>query len=586
VFSFAGLVELAKADQVKTDQVKSGLVKPGLAKQRLRSINFGQLAALLLLLTIFALILLGPLISLFSKAFMTKGGDWAGLANYTQYFKTPSLTISIGNTIDISLWSTLFSATFGLLFAYALTRTRMVGKLFFKYLALLPIFMPTLIHALALVFLFGKQGIITQLGLDINLYGRTGIIIAETIYTFPQAFLMFSIALEYADGRLYEAADSMGVSPFTQFIKITLPDIKYTAVNVLFVCFTLAFTDFGAPKVIGGSYNVLATDIYKQIVGQFDMNMGAVVGTLLLIPALLSFVVGKVTNSINASTLSSRATNFKIKKCMPRDVAFFIVCIAVSLAFLALTAALLIGALSKYFPYDMSLSLQSFMFDSSTGGINSFSHSLQMAIFTAVSGTVFVFIYAYLVEKSQRFSLLKKIGRLLSALPLALPGMVIGLSFIFFFNNANNPLNIIYGTVLILVLSNVLHYFSVPFLTATGALKKLDSEFECVSESMGVPGYKTLLMVSAPLCLPAILEIFMYFFVNAMVTVSAVVFLYSAQFQIAAIAITHMEEAGNISQAAAMGFLILLINVIVRILYEAAIKIVKAKLARKEITNV
>jgi iron(III) transport system permease protein len=117
-----------------------------------------------------------------------------------------------------------------------------------------------------------------------------------------------------------------------------------------------------------------------------------------------------------------------------------------------------------------------------------------------------------------------------------------------------------------------LHYFAVPFITATGSLKRLDREFESVSDSMNVPRLQLFLRVSAPLSLSALLEIFLYYFVNSMVTVSAVVFLYGAKFKIASIAITHMEEAGDISQAAAMSLLILFINVAVRIAYAFAVR--------------
>jgi len=157
-------------------------------------------------------------------------------------------------------------------------------------------------------------------------------------------------------------------------------------------------------------------------------------------------------------------------------------------------------------------------------------------------------------------------------LPLAVPGMVVGLSYIFFFNMRGNPLHFLYGTVGILVLSNIMHYFSVPYLGATGALLKLDREFESAAESMKIPRWKTFFRVSVPLSFNAIVEIAMYFFVNSMVTVSALVFLYTAQFKVASIAITHMEEAGDVSQAAAMSLLILFINVAVRALYEAVIR--------------
>jgi iron(III) transport system permease protein len=359
-----------------------------------------------------------------------------------------------------------------------------------------------------------------------------------------------------------------------KLLRITLPEIKYTVVNVFFVCFTLAFTDFGAPKVLGGSFNVLATDIYKQVAGQFNFNMGAVVGTLLLIPAVISFIVGRLTNSRNAGTINAKATTLTVKKSKKRDAFFFVFCSLIAMFFLFLVATLFIGGLSENYPYNLSLTLKNFQFNRSAGGIDSYFNSLTMALFTAAFGTAFVFVYAYMVEKTSGFNWLRKYGKLLAVLPLALPGLVIGISFIFFFNDKSNPLHFIYGTLTILVVSNILHYFSVPFLTASGCLKKQDREFESVSDSMNIPRWKTFLLVSVPLSLPAILEIFMYLFVNAMVTVSAVVFLYNAKFKIAAIAITHMEEAGNFGQAAAMSLLILAINVAVRILYEAAVKII------------
>jgi iron(III) transport system permease protein len=546
-------------------------------RRKFLHISFPQLVLLLVLLTVFSITLIFPLFSLFTKAFLSRNGEFCGLNNYIEYFSNPALSVSVLNTIDISLVTTFFSSVLGFIYAYALTRTNIRLKRFFRYTALIPLFIPTIVHAVGLVYIFGKQGILTRLGLGIDLYGRVGIIISEVIYTFPQAFLMFLIALEFADGRLYDAADSMGISNVKKFFRITLPEIKYTAVNVLFVCFTLAFTDFGAPKVLGGAYNVLATDIYKQIAGQFNMNMGAVVGTLLLAPAIMSFIAGRMITTKNASTLSAKSTKMAIRKNRGRDIFSFIFCGLITLSFLFLIAALFVGALTKYYPYDMGFTLKNFVFNNSTGGIASFFNSLKMSAATAFFGVIFVFVYAYMMEKTRGFGALKRLGKFLSVLPLALPGMVIGVSFIFFFNHRANPLNFIYGTMAILVISNILHYFSVPYFTASGSLKKLDKEFESVSESMNIPRWKTFLRVSVPLSLPAILEIFMYYFVNSMVTVSAVVFLYSANFKIASIAITHMEEAGDISHAAGMSLLILFINILVRIVYEFLVKAVKKR---------
>lgn len=530
----------------------------------------------------FVIVLICPLYSLFSKAFISADGTFVGLGNYAEYFSTPALSVSIGNTIYISVFTAIVSTLIGFVYAYGVTRTNIKGKQFFRYAALIPLFLPTVVHGLSLVSLFGVQGVVTNLGWDIGLYGKTGIILSEIIYTFPQSFLMFYIALNYADGRLYEAAETMGCGNLKKFRYITVPSVKYTLINSLFVCFTLAFTDFGAPKVVGGSYNVLATDIYKQVAGQFNMNMGAVVGTLLLIPAIISFAVDRITSRKESGAISSKASALRIKDSTPRDVVFYVICGGVTLCLFIMVAVLFMGAFTKYYPYEMGFTLEHFNFSESTGGIQSFINSVVMSLLSAVAGTAFVFIYVYLVERSKSSRVLKVIGRLLSSIPLALPGMVIGLSFIFFFNSPDNPLNFIYGTVAILVLANVVHFYSVPFVTASSALKKHDKDYENVADSMRIPLWKSFTRVIVPLSLPAILEIFLYYFMNSMVTVSAVVFLYSAQFKVASIAITHMEEAGDIAQAAAMSLLILLVNIVARGIYELLVYRIKKRNERRK----
>lgn len=550
---------------------KRRAVTVSLEKPKASSLGMGAMTGL------FAIVLLFPLYSLLSKAFLNADGSFAGVANYVKYFSTPALSVSISNTVTVSVIAAILGTVLGFAYAYGVTRTQIRGKVFFRYIALVPLFLPTVVHGLSLVYLFGTQGLVTSMGLDIGLYGRTGIIISEVIYTFPQSFLMFYIALNYADGRLYEAADTMGCGALKKFSRITIPSVRYTLINSLFVCFTLAFTDFGAPKVLGGSYNVLATDIYKQVAGQFNMNMGAVVGTLLLIPAVISFGVDRLTARRSSDSISSKASPLRIKPNRMRDGAFYLICGVIALSMIILVAVLFMGAFTAYYPYDMSFTLENFAFNKSTGGFQSYLNSIWMSVLTAVLGTAFVFVYAYLIERSKCSQGLKQMGKLLSSLPLALPGMVIGLSFIFFFNSKANPLNFIYGTVIILVLANMVHFYSVPFVTASGALKKLDREYENVSDSMRIPAYKTFFLVTVPLSLPAILEIFLYYFMNSMVTVSAVVFLYSAKFKIASIAITHMEEAGDFAQAAAMSLLILLVNVVARGLYELLVYRIQAR---------
>jgi len=214
------------------------------------------------------------------------------------------------------------------------------------------------------------------------------------------------------------------------------------------------------------------------------------------------------------------------------------------------------------------LSLRHYQFGLIDAGVLvSYFNSLKLALMVAVGGTIFIFGCAYLLEKTRGMPLTKSAVRLLAAVPMGVPGMVLGLGYILFFNNPANPLSGIYGTLTILVLSTVVHYYTSSHLTAVTALKALDDEFESVSASLKVPFYKTFFRVTVPVCLPAILDIGRYMFVNAMVTISAVVFLYSADTQLASVAILNLDEAGEIGPAAAMATMIVATSTAICLLY-------------------
>jgi iron(III) transport system permease protein len=368
----------------------------------------------------------------------------------------------------------------------------------------------------------------------------------------------------------------MGVSLFKKFRTITIPSVKYGLISACFITFSLSFTDFGAPRIVGGNFTVLATDIFRHVVGRHNFNMGAVVGIILLIPAVLSFIVDRLTQSKNVGTINAKSVEYKIKPNKLRDWFFTSYCVIVNLGIFAVFGAVVFASLVSQYPWDMSLTIQHYFHRSpATGGINAYFNSLIVASLTAVIGTVLVFIVAYLTEKTRGAKLLRQITYFLSIISLALPGLAIGIAFIFFFNNPSNPLSFVVDTLWILVLANLTNFYSVPFITATTALKKLDKEIEIVSESMRVPYYIAFFRVSVPMCLPAILEIAVYFFVNSMVTVSAVVFLVPAHFPLASIAIINLEDVGNIAPASALAIMVVLTNVLIRLTYEISLKRIK-----------
>ena len=509
-----------------------------------------------------------PLYAILSKSFQDSKGHFVGLANYAEYFATPALFYSINNSLTVSVISMVITVGLAFGYAYGLTRSCIPGKGVFKAIALIPILAPSLLPAISLRYLFGAQGMIKGLLMGETIYGPIGIVIGEVFWTFPHALLIIFTALSLSDARLYEAAEALGASKLRTFFTVTLPGAKYGLISACFVVFTLVITDFGVPKVIGGGYNVLAVDIYKQVVGQQNFQMGAVVGLVLLAPAGLAFIADRMIQGKQVALLSARAVPYEPKPDRRFDLAMLAFCGAVAFVIIGILAVAQFAALVKFWPYNLSLALDSYQFDLMDGGSwGAFWNSLKMASWTAVIGTAIVFTGAYLVEKSKGFERGRGLIQLMCMVPLAVPGIVLGLAYIFFFNAAGNPLGFIYHTMIILVLCTITHFYTVSHLTATTALKQMDAEFEAVSSSLKVPFYRTFARVTVPVCIPAILDISIYLFVNAMTTVSAVIFLYSADTQLASVAVLNMDDAGDTAPAAAMGMMIVYTSATVRLLH-------------------
>lgn len=511
-----------------------------------------------------------PLWTLLSKSFQDFNGNFVGLANYVRYVSTPSLLASFWNSLTIATITTAIVIPLAFVYAYALTRSCMRWRGLFQALALIPILAPSLLPAIALIYLFGNQGFLKFLLFGNTIYGPLGIVIAQVFYCFPHALMILVTALAMADARLYEAASVLGASRTRTFFTVTLPGAKYGLISAGFVVFTLVITDFGIAKVIGGRFNVLATDVYKQVVGQQNFEMGAVVGMVLLVPAVLAFVADRVVQRRQVAVLSARAVPLQPKPASLRDWLLFAYCVAVAAILLTILGVAAWGSLIKFWPYNLTLTLDNYAFDKfDATGWRAYFNSLELAALTATFGTALVFVGAYLMEKSRGFGFGRGVVQLLAMLPLAVPGLVLGLAYIFFFNAPSNPLGFVYGTMAILVINTVAHFYTVSHLTAVTALKQLDAEFEAVGASLKVPFWTTLTRVTIPVCSPAILDIFVYLFVNAMTTVSAVIFLYSTYTKLASITVVNMDEAGFTAAAAAMSVTIVLTSAVVKLLHLA-----------------
>ena len=543
---------------------------------RLRAHWTDRIAHLTLAAVALALIafLAAPLAKILFQSLEDADGRFVGLANFISYAQTPALLESLWNSLWVSALVTVVTIPLAFAFAYALTRSCMRFKSAFRTLTLVPLLAPSLLSAISLIYWFGNQGVlkVPMQALGINeIYGAPGIVLAEIFSVFPHALMILITALTLSDARLYEAADAMGTSAARKFWTITLPGAKYGLISAALVTFTLVITDFGIPKVIGGNFNVLATDVFKLVIGQQDFQRGAVVALLLLAPAVLTFGVDHWVSRKQTAMLTARAVPYAPRPAPAYDALMTAYCGAVALLILAMVGMALFASFASFWPYNLKPSLRHYVMglvDAEVG--DAFINSLLVAAGTASVGTALVFVGAYMLEKTKGMDGLRSAVRLLAMLPMAVPGLVLGLGYIFFFNAPGNPLNGLYHTITLLTACTIVHFYTTGHLTAITALKSLDAEFEAVSASLKVPFYKTFWRVTLPICTPALVDIARYFFINAMTTISAVVFLYAPDTKVASIAILNLDEAGEIGAAAAMAMLIAAANTVATLLFLGA----------------
>ena len=508
-----------------------------------------------------------PLAMILVRSVEDRAGEFVGLANFMQFVQSPSLAQSTRNTLTFAVLTTLSTVPLAFLFAYAIQRSCIPAKGIWRNLAMIPILAPSLLAAISFIYLFGNQGafkfMLGWVGLT-SIYGMPGMVMAMTFASFPHAVMILMAALALSDARLYEAADSLGTSDRRKFMTITLPGAKYGLISASMVVFTMTVSEFGVPKVIGGNTSVLAVDIYKQVIGQQNFSMGAVVALALLIPAVVAFIIDHLVQHKQQALLTARSVPYQPRPSRLRDRLLLVFVILIAILLLLVVGMAAFGSVIRVWPYNMSLTLNHYIYGFEEYGIeHAYRNSLVMATWCAVLGATLTFAGAYWLEKTRGAELLRPAIRLQALLPMAVPGLVLGIGYILFFNLPTNPMNFLYGTMAILVISTLVHFYSSSHLTAVTALKQIDGEFESVSASLKVPFYKTFWRVTVPVCLPSILDIGRYYFVNAMTTISAVVFLYSPQTTLAAISILHLDEAGALGSAAAMATLIVLTSAVV-----------------------
>ena len=477
----------------------------------------------------------------------------------SEMFSSPQFTSAIANSLTTALVATIISAALALAIAWAMERTDIRLKAFFSVAFVVPMLIPSISHAFGLVALLGRNGLVTKLlGLDITIYGFWGIVIGSIMYSFPIAFLMFSSILHYEDGTPYQAAEVLGIPRFRRLTGITLPFLKKTIISVFFAVFAMVITDYGVPLMIGGDVTTLSVLMYNKAAAMLDYDTGSVIGAVLLIPAVIAFVVD-LLNPENAE--ASFVTNtVELEKSVGSKIISYILCIAVLICVLAPIVAFCCMVFATKYPVDPTFTLYHIEKTIGRGAGTFLSNSLIYAILTALFGTILAFISAYMTTRMK--GALGKALHMVSLITMAIPGLVLGLSYVIFFHD--QP---IYGTLFIIVFVNSIHFFASPYLMMYNALGKVNPNLEAVGASLGISRIRIIFDVIIPKVKYSLYEMAVYFFVNSMMTISAVAFLAPPSPKPLALMITQFEAQLLMESAAFVSLLIFVINLVVKIIF-------------------
>jgi iron(III) transport system permease protein len=518
----------------------------------------GLVKLLILIFLFFAIICpLGTM--LFNMA----GSDISGV------LRLPRFNVALLNSIYAAAVSTVISIVLAWVFAFCVVRSKMRFREVFSVFVTLPMLIPSISHGMGLILLFGANGIITRLfGLNGAIYGFHGIVLGSVFYAFPVAFLMLADILKYEDGSPYEAAEVLGIPRVNQFFSITFPYLRKPLISVVFAVFTLIFTDYGVPLMIGGRFITLPVLMYQEVIGLLNFSRGSVIGSFLLIPAVIAFVFDLLNRDVANQNFVIREKAKPENKLRDAAAACYVILICLIIALPVLLFAFL--TFFNSYPMDLSLSFRNIIRTMNMGAGRYLGNSLAIAVWVSIIGTALSWITAYFTARTGGKS--SRLLHLVSITSLAIPGLVLGLSYVLFFKGS-----FIYGSLAMLILVNTIHFMASPYLMAYNSLGKLNANLEDVGRTLGVGRFRIIRDVLIPQTKLTIMEMFSYFFVNSMMTISAVSFLSTAWNRPISLMINMFEAQLFLEGAAFVSILILGSNLMIKCAVYVITKIIKKK---------
>ena len=511
-------------------------------------------------------IILFAILPLGTLAFHVNGEDLAYLAG------NKSFRQSVGNSLIYASVSALITTGLALMAAYLLNTSSIRKKNLLAIILTLGMLVPTISVGLGLRILFGKNGFIDLMtGAEIEIRGMPGLIAGSVITAFPATFLILYDALQYEDKGPYDAASIMGINRISTFFRLTIPYLRIALISAFFACFTLIFSDYGIPMEIAGKVKTLPMYLYDQFMSSFQYGRGSIAGFVLLIPSIVSFAFDLIFKD---------QSNEKQNRLIPAEKGFnraaVVVIVFLCVLLFLPQGAFILLSFTKAFPNDLSFSIEHIVsiFDNTHGiGLTAYIlNSLELAFLTAVTGTGFAYLLGYMsVRKTGRMG---KVIDLLALSTIAIPGLVLGIGYIFLFKGSNGTF---YGTILILIVVNVFHFLGSPYLLAKNCLNKINSEYEIIGETLGIRRGRIITQVLIPSSVSTLVEMFSYFFLNSMITISAVAFLCSYDNQPLSILITTYEKSSNYEMQSVISLIILILNIGARVAFTGITGMIKRR---------
>lgn len=469
---------------------------------------------------------------------------------------SPNFGASVRNSLVSAALGTVVTLVVAFVLAFCVQRTNIKFKGIFEVIFVLPMLIPSISSGMGLVILLGNNGLLTKLlGLQASIYGLQGIVLGSVMYAFPVAYLMLADVLRYEDGSPYEAAQVLGIPKWRQFVSITLPYLRKPLISVVFSIFTLIITDYGVPLMVGGKYTTIATVMYQEVIGQLDFGKGAVYGSLLLIPAVAAFVI----DLLNKDTGKS---GFVTKPCEQSDgvlarIGAYVCSFGATLLTLLPIVAFVLLAFTKDYPNNLAFTFDNIVKTFNLKAGKYLMNSVIIAVCTASVGTAIAFMTAYMTARMK--SGVSRFLHLSSMTSAAIPGVVLGLSYVLCFNRTP-----VYGTIIILVIVNMVHFIASPYLMMYNSLSKINENLESVAHTMGIKRAFMIRDVFIPQCKYTLLEMFSYFFVNCMMTISAVSFLATTANKPVSLMINQFEAQMQLECAAVVSLMILGVNLLIK----------------------